>query len=414
MTTAVLPPISIPCPDMKEARFRYYKGQLTSQFQTGSMKDRHGVRTAEIVLQPRHYLASPTEITEEEYGRAVAARLSDGALNWQRRFLQPEGEKTGPVPPISPHILQKGETLVEFERPGADSYAEVVDEIYAEFPEGNPGEPYRGWQFAAEKDQKYHGRITGQGWCRVPEIDPEEKKQKLSSVARKQNLSRTTAGGCLPALGMGIPAGGCNPISIFAGGGCLSGGCSQLGCGLLSLLALLALLFSLFRSCREDSSRAVAPRVVRDTVYVREGNQVREFEDTARLAEAEVILLPNVQFYTNSARLLPYSIRPIQELAVFLDSRPGLNAIIKGHTDDVGEETANRRLSQERAESVRSVLISLGIAPERIKAVGYGESAPKVRGQTVEARALNRRVEVELVAAGESQTGGSQNPRATP
>jgi outer membrane protein OmpA-like peptidoglycan-associated protein len=187
-----------------------------------------------------------------------------------------------------------------------------------------------------------------------------------------------------------------------------------MGCGLLSLLGLLALLFSLFRSCSEESSQKVAPRVVHDTVYVREGNQVREFEDSAGLANAEVILLPNVQFYTNSARLLPYSIRPIQELAVFLDAHPELNAIIKGHTDDVGEEAANRKLSQERAESVRAVLISLGIAPERIKAIGYGESAPKVRGQTVEARALNRRVEVELVAAGESQTGSSPQTRSKP
>jgi outer membrane protein OmpA-like peptidoglycan-associated protein len=399
---------------MKEARFRYFKGRLTSQFQTEAMKDRHGVRTAGIILQPRHYLSDAREVTEEEYNRAVAGRLSGGALAWQRRFLQPGGEETGPALPVGPHILQKGETLVEFEPSGADSYAEVVDEIFAEFPEGNPAEPYRGWQFTAEKDRKYHGRITGQGWCRVPEIDPEEKKQKLATIGRKQNLSQAAAGGCLPAIGRAVPAGGCNPISLFAGGGCLSGGCSQMGCGLLSLLGLLALLFSLFRSCSEESSQKVAPRVVHDTVYVREGNQVREFEDSAGLANAEVILLPNVQFYTNSARLLPYSIRPIQELAVFLDAHPELNAIIKGHTDDVGEEAANRKLSQERAESVRAVLISLGIAPERIKAIGYGESAPKVRGQTVEARALNRRVEVELVAAGESQTGSSPQTRSKP
>jgi outer membrane protein OmpA-like peptidoglycan-associated protein len=194
-----------------------------------------------------------------------------------------------------------------------------------------------------------------------------------------------------------MPAAGCNPISLFAGGGCLSGGCSQLGCGLLSLLGLLAAILSLFRSCESESAKNTAPRVIHDTVYVKDGMQVKEFVDSAFVNKTDAILLPNVQFYTNSARLLPYSIRPIQELAAYLDSHPNVNAVIKGHTDDVGEEAANLQLSQARAEAVRSVLISLGISPARVKAVGYGESVPKVRGQSVEARALNRRVEVELI-----------------
>ena len=170
-----------------------------------------------------------------------------------------------------------------------------------------------------------------------------------------------------------------------------------MGCGLLSLLALLAGILSLFRSCTKDAVQNSSPRVVHDTLYIKDGMQVKEFVDSTFVNKTDAILLPNVQFYSNSARLLPYSIRPIQELAAYLDSHPNVNAVIKGHTDDVGEEAANLQLSQARAEAVRSVLMSLGISPDRIKAVGYGESAPKVRGQSVEARALNRRVEVELI-----------------
>ena len=153
----------------------------------------------------------------------------------------------------------------------------------------------------------------------------------------------------------------------------------------------------MFRTCQNDASQNTPPRIIRDTVYVKEGMQVKEFVDSAFVNKTDAILLPNVQFYTNSARLLPYSIRPIQELAAYLDAHPQINAVIKGHTDDVGEEAANLQLSRQRAEAVRAVLISLGINPDRVKAEGYGESAPKVRGQSVEARALNRRVEVELL-----------------
>jgi outer membrane protein OmpA-like peptidoglycan-associated protein len=95
--------------------------------------------------------------------------------------------------------------------------------------------------------------------------------------------------------------------------------------------------------------------------------------------------------------LLPYSIRSIQELADYMNLRPAINAVIKGHTDDVGDAEKNLVLSQKRAETVRQVLISLGINADRIEAKGYGESMPKTRDQTVEARAINRRVEVELL-----------------
>jgi outer membrane protein OmpA-like peptidoglycan-associated protein len=397
---------------MKEARFRYFKGQLTSQFQVEETTGGQVSRFGNLVLQPRYYLSDPQEINEETYNRALASRLSEDGIALQQSIVQFEGKDASSGFRIHPHVLQKGEACVEFEPAGGAPYAELVNEIYAEFPPSNPGEPYRGWQFIAQKDGMFHGRISGTAWCRVLQLDPEEKKQRLVAVSRKENLfSRAGSPGGLSPL---LPAGGCNPVSLFTGGGCFSGGCSGLGCGLLSLLALLALLLFLIRSCNRESAQHISPRIVRDTVYVKEGMQVKEFEDSSRLSGTEVILLPNVQFYTNSARLLPYSIRPIQELAVFMDAHPGIQAIIKGHTDDVGEEAANRRLSQERAEAVRSVLISLGIAPERIKAVGYGESAPKVQGQTVEARALNRRVEVELINTGSGESPGPEKKGKRP
>jgi len=388
---------------MKEARFKYYKGLLTSQYEVADVKDQHGIRFGNIVLHPRIYLANPKEVSEEEYEKAVAARLSEDSLVWQQRFMQPgegiekpsESNQSGFIKRdnpyrIHPHILQKGETLVEFEPTGENPFAEVVGEIYAEFAEGDADSPYKGWQFIAQKDGKYHGRISGNAFCKVLELDPEDKKARMEVISRRENITGNRG---LTKL---LPSKGFRLISLFTGSGCLQGGCAQMGCGLLTLLFLLAALLGLWKSCSSEKQNAMSPRVIHDTVYLKEGRQVKELDDSTRREKTNTILLPYVQFYPNSSTLLPYSIRPIQELAEYMTSHTYVHAVIKGYTDDVGEATANLKLSQDRAEAVRNVLVSLGINRDRIEAYGYGESKPKVQGQTIEARSLNRRVEVEL------------------
>jgi outer membrane protein OmpA-like peptidoglycan-associated protein len=159
----------------------------------------------------------------------------------------------------------------------------------------------------------------------------------------------------------------------------------------------VAALFSLFNKCNNNASDFMpVPQVVHDTVYIKDGQQIKELGDTALLRKTDAIELPNVQFYTNSSKLLPYSIKSIQELADYMNQHPNLKALIKGHTDDVGDAAANLALSQQRAETVRQVMINLGVDAQRIEAKGYGETQPKTRDQTIEARAINRRVEVEL------------------
>ena len=70
---------------------------------------------------------------------------------------------------------------------------------------------------------------------------------------------------------------------------------------------------------------------------------------------------------------------------------------IEGHTDDVGGAKKNQELSQARAESVRNFLIRKGVEPERLQAVGYGDTRPLDKRKTAEARAKNRRVEFIIV-----------------
>ena len=68
---------------------------------------------------------------------------------------------------------------------------------------------------------------------------------------------------------------------------------------------------------------------------------------------------------------------------------------IGGHTDSTGEDAYNMGLSQRRAESVRSYLVSKGVKASRLEAKGYGETKPVASNDTNEGRAKNRRVELK-------------------
>jgi outer membrane protein OmpA-like peptidoglycan-associated protein len=70
---------------------------------------------------------------------------------------------------------------------------------------------------------------------------------------------------------------------------------------------------------------------------------------------------------------------------------------IGGHTDDVGSDTDNQRLSEARARAVRDYLVAAGISAERLEYSGYGESRPVEAGNSEAARALNRRTTVEVL-----------------
>lgn len=100
-----------------------------------------------------------------------------------------------------------------------------------------------------------------------------------------------------------------------------------------------------------------------------------------------------IYFKTASSDLVEASKQSLDVIAQYLNNVTGTYEI-QGHTDDVGNDANNMKLSQKRAQSVVDYLISKGVNGSRLKAVGYGESAPKFDNKTADGRAQNRRIEI--------------------
>jgi len=86
----------------------------------------------------------------------------------------------------------------------------------------------------------------------------------------------------------------------------------------------------------------------------------------------------------------------VTEFANFMKDSPAYKATITGHTDSVGKDAYNQKLSEKRAAIVKEMLVKDGVAADRLTTAGKGESAPVASNKTKKGRAENRRIEVEL------------------
>jgi len=107
----------------------------------------------------------------------------------------------------------------------------------------------------------------------------------------------------------------------------------------------------------------------------------------------------DVKFDFDRAVVKQDSMSDIQDLADFMKQYGQTSTVVGGHTDSVGTDAYNQRLSERRANAVRDVLVNQhGLDASRVDAVGYGESRPVADNSTEEGRAINRRVEAEVEA----------------
>ena len=108
--------------------------------------------------------------------------------------------------------------------------------------------------------------------------------------------------------------------------------------------------------------------------------------------------LDNVFFVTGKASLQKESYPELNELAEAMAFKESLTIEISGYTDNVGDEAANQKLSEARANAVRSFLIRKGISSSRITAIGYGETRPVADNYTPDGRQKNRRTQVRILS----------------
>ena len=115
------------------------------------------------------------------------------------------------------------------------------------------------------------------------------------------------------------------------------------------------------------------------------------------IKKGEVFIVKNLHFATNKTRILPISEEALNDLYMYLARNPQVRIKIIGHTDNVGKDAANQKLSDGRANAVMNDLIERGIAADRLEAEGRGETQPIDTNDTEEGRQNNRRVEIEIL-----------------
>jgi outer membrane protein OmpA-like peptidoglycan-associated protein len=107
----------------------------------------------------------------------------------------------------------------------------------------------------------------------------------------------------------------------------------------------------------------------------------------------------DVLFATGKYDLRPEAQIVLAKLSGIILSHPGLNLAVEGHTDSVGGDDFNLKLSQQRADTVRDYLVTQGLPDSSVTAKGFGKSDPVAGNDTPDGRQQNRRV--EIIVSGE-------------
>ena len=156
------------------------------------------------------------------------------------------------------------------------------------------------------------------------------------------------------------------------------------------------------RAAREEADKKAAAseqRAVAADLKTQEANDA-----LAKLAAKEeergmvITLSGSVLFRSNDAALMPGAQTRLDQVAAALVAK-GRDVVVEGHTDSKGSKATNVNLSQRRAESVRSYLVSRGFPLEKIVAQGLGPDRPVAENSSAEGRANNRRVEIVISRA---------------
>jgi outer membrane protein OmpA-like peptidoglycan-associated protein len=123
-----------------------------------------------------------------------------------------------------------------------------------------------------------------------------------------------------------------------------------------------------------------------------------------RVVQVERVAFPDINFEFDKATLTDVGRGRCYLIAQKLKEGKNVKIEIQGHTDYIGTEDYNKKLGMQRAETVKSELIRLGVDPSRISTVSFGEDKPLIDMQTPWARAVNRRAEFVVIGEPTSTT----------
>lgn len=121
-----------------------------------------------------------------------------------------------------------------------------------------------------------------------------------------------------------------------------------------------------------------------------------------------LVNLPDVTFATDSTTISPAFQAALDEVAQSMIKYPNSLIDVMGHTDSTGSDAHNLDLSRRRAEAVANYLVMRGVARARIATTGYGEQYPRADNNTVEGRALNRRVEIRITPVTQQEAAAAR------
>lgn len=119
--------------------------------------------------------------------------------------------------------------------------------------------------------------------------------------------------------------------------------------------------------------------------------------ETAPIRAGTAVTLYNVFFEFAKATLEKESFLELDRMIGLMNKNPNMSIEVQGHTDNVGSDAANMRLSQQRADAVKDYFLSKGVSADRVKSTGFGESKPVASNETTEGQARNRRVEFVIL-----------------
>ena len=127
-----------------------------------------------------------------------------------------------------------------------------------------------------------------------------------------------------------------------------------------------------------------------------------EYNDQAEPTFSFARYKPIIYFDYRTSDIAPEAYEELDRLATIAALSPDYEIVIRGYTDNVGSSKFNKKLSRTRTQIIRNYLVGKGIDPEKIKTIGMGEKDPLLPNTTPAGRAVNRRVEIELVPVGDS------------